>query len=323
MIFNSKQMIRHDFLKEADRAVSARFIRLSACFFLLLFASSVSAETVNPGIGMTGLVFDYTVTEGDSQTKVGARFGMEPRLLAKLNDLSVTAHLKLGQTLKIDNQHVVPAVLHDGILINLPQRMLFRMKGGELQAAYPVAVGRPSWPTPDGDFVIISREQDKTWFVPPSIQREMRLEGKPVLTGVPPGPDNPLGRYWLGLSLPGIGIHGTIAPQSIYDFRTHGCIRLHPDDIEALFQTVEKGEAGRIVYQPILLFPATDGRIFLEVHRDIYRQGVDSLKTAKELAYAAGVTDRIDWDKVASVIEAREGAAIDVALKIANSREEP
>jgi L,D-transpeptidase ErfK/SrfK len=298
-------------------------MRLSVWIFLLLFASSASAQTVKPGIGMIGSTFSYTVTEGDSQTKVGARFGMEPRLLAKLNDLSVTAHLQLGQALKIDNQHIVPEGLHDGILVNLPQRMLFRIKGGELQAAYPVAVGRPSWPTPAGDFVIISREQDKTWLVPLSIQREMRFEGKPVLTEVPPGPDNPLGRYWLGLSLPGIGIHGTIAPQSIYDFRTHGCIRLHPDDVEALFQTVEKGEVGRIVYQPILLFAAADGRIFLEVHRDIYRQGVDSLKTARELAYEAGVSETVDWDKVASVIEAREGVARDVTLTTGNSREEP
>lgn len=289
-------------------------MRPGAWVFLLLFIPSVMAQTVEPGAGITGSEFTYTVSDGDSQTRVGARFGMEPRLLAKLNGLSVTSQLKPGQVLKVDNQHIVPAVLYDGILINLPQRMLFRMKGGELQAAYPIAAGRPSWPTPVGEFVVMSREQDKTWFVPPSIQREMLLEGKPVLTKVPPGPDNPLGRYWLGLSLPGIGIHGTIAPQSIYHFQTHGCIRLHPEDVEELFDTVEKGESGRIIYQPILLFPSPDGRIFLEVHRDIYKKGVDSLKITRELALAAGVNDSIDWDKAASVIDVREGVARDVTL---------
>ena len=54
---------------------------------------------------------------------------------------------------------------------------------------------------------------------------------------MPPGPDNPLGKHWLGLSIHGYGIHGTIAPSSIYQFRTHGCIRLHPDDIAELFLT--------------------------------------------------------------------------------------
>ena len=56
----------------------------------------------------------------------------------------------------------------------------------------------------------------------------MRREDKVVLTQVPPGPENPLGKHWVGLSIPGIGIHGTLAPASIYHFQSHGCIRLHP-----------------------------------------------------------------------------------------------
>ena len=75
-------------------------------------------------------------------------------------------------------------------------------------------------------------QRHKEWIVPESIQEEMRREGKDVLTRVPPGPDNPLGRHWIGLSIGGIGIHGTIAPSSVYHFRSHGCIRLHPDDVE-------------------------------------------------------------------------------------------
>src|SRR5207244_4257585 len=66
-------------------------------------------------------------------------------------------------------------------------------------------------------------------------------QGKPVLTHVPPSPANPLGKYWLGLSIPGVGIHGTNAPSSIYNLQTHGCIRLHPDDIEKLRKSAIKG----------------------------------------------------------------------------------
>jgi L,D-transpeptidase ErfK/SrfK len=283
-------------------------------WLLLLAAMPAMAQEIQPGLAMTGSVFDYTVVSGDSLTGIGARFGMEPRLLARENGLKATAALKPGQTLKVDNRHIVPTELDEGIVVNLPQRMLFRIRAGEVQAAYPIAAGKPSWPTPLGDFVVATREKDKTWYVPPSIQREMAMEGKEVLEKVPPGPDNPLGKHWLGLSIPGIGLHGTIAPQSIYHFQSHGCIRLHPDDIAQLFDAVAKGDAGKLVYQPVLLYVALDGKVFLEVHRDIYKKGVDAHRMARELAEAAGVSDGIDWENAASVIDAREGLARDVTL---------
>lgn len=289
-------------------------IRQIGCLSLLLFSSCLMAQELYAGRDLTGGLFLYYVKAGDSLTSVGARFGMETKLLAQMNDLPAYASLKPGQTLEVDNRHIAPAVIDDGIVINLPQRMLFRSVGGKIQSAYPVALGKPDWPTPKGKFVILTREKDKTWLVPPSIQQEMLLEGKEVLERVPPGPDNPLGRYWLGLSLPGIGIHGTLAPQSIYRFASHGCIRLHPDDVEQLYRVVEKDEAGSLIYQPVLLFEAVDGRIFLEVHRDIYKKGVDANRMARELADAAAVTSRVDWGRAASVIAAHEGLARDVTM---------
>jgi L,D-transpeptidase ErfK/SrfK len=285
-----------------------------AWLLLLLFAPLAFAQTPLPGMAMTGAVFSYTVLPGDSLTGIGARFGMEPRLLAKVNGLRATAMLKPGQMLEVDNRHIVPASLDDGIVINLPQRMLYRLVGGEVQLAYPIAAGKPTWTTPRGDFVVSTRESDKTWLVPPSIQQEMALEGKEVLQKVPPGPGNPLGRHWLGLSIPGIGIHGTIAPQSIYHLQSHGCIRLHPDDVAELFEVVKKGDPGRVIYQPVLLYQAPGGTIFLEVHRDAYKKGVDAHRMAWELAESAGVYEMINWDTAALVIDAREGVARDVTL---------
>jgi L,D-transpeptidase ErfK/SrfK len=71
--------------------------------------------------------------------------------------------------------------------------------------------------------------------IPASIQGELRLGGKPVVARVPPGPANPLRKYWLGLSVAKYGIHGTNAPASISRFQTHGCVRMHAADIEVLF----------------------------------------------------------------------------------------
>jgi len=255
---------------------------------------------------------EYTVRAGDSLALIGARFGVAPRLVAAANGLRASDVLKPDTVLRIDHRHIVPAGAPDGILINIPQRFLFHVVDGQVRAAYPVALGRPDWRTPTGAFTVANKQQDKPWIVPKSIQEEMRREGKPVLTRVEPGPENPLGRHWIGLSLDSLGIHGTIAPTSIYGLRSHGCIRLHPDDVAELFDRVEVGTPGALIYQPALLAALPDGRVFVEVNPDAYRRGPEPLAHLKSLADRAGLSDRIDWGKVAAAVRDREGVAREV-----------
>lgn len=273
------------------------------------------AMAASPSLPITGGVFDYTVQSGDYLIRISARFGVTAAVLARDNGLKYDARLKPGQTLTIDNRHIVPERRQDDLLINLPQRMLYLFSMGELVAAYPVGLGKPSWPTPSGDFSVLDKAIDKTWRVPKSIQEEMRREGQAVKTEVPPGPDNPLGKYWLGIGLSGVGIHGTIAPASIYHFQSHGCIRLHPDDIEALFPQVETGTTGSIIYTPLLL-TESEGRIFIEAHRDIYGKSDVSIAALEELAQESMLNDRIDWARAAEVLEQQEGVARDVTLAV-------
>ena len=147
----------------------------------------------------------------------------------------------------------------------------------------------------------------------------MRRENKIVREEVPPGPDNPLGTHWLGLSLWGYGIHGTIAPSSVFHFQSHGCIRLHPDDVAELFDRVKVGTAGRIVYRPVLLAVIED-RILLEVHRDIYSRGIDPTQIVRELAEAHGLSQGIDWPAADAMIAAQDGLAQEVG-RLARNRE--
>jgi len=257
----------------------------------------------------------HVVARGDSLASIGARYGVSVRLITQENTLDPRKPLRPGQVLQVSARHVVPQPLDEGILINLPQRMLFLFRGARLASAYPVAVGRASWPTPTGHFRVLTRETDKTWIVPVSIQEEMRREGKPVLTRVPPGPDNPLGRHWIGLSLPAIGIHGTIAPASVYGFRSHGCIRVHPDDVAQLFDRVAIGEPGRIVYQPLLIAQGDDGRIWFEANPDVYRKGAGTLDDVRAWAVERGIApDSIDWRLVETMLRARDGLAREVGV---------
>jgi L,D-transpeptidase ErfK/SrfK len=263
---------------------------------------------------ITGDRWVHVVSRGESWTTIGARVGVDAAVLAARNGRTARVALKPGDVLGIDNRHIVPAHNEDGLIVNVAQRMLFYFTDGVLTAHYPVAVGRPDWPTPLGDFSIVAMETAPTWDVPVSIQREMRRAGRPGVTSVPPGPDNPLGQYWMGLSLGSIGLHGTTAPSSIYHFATHGCIRLHPDDVDDLFHRVNVGERGRIVYQPVLVaFDGTD--VYLEVHPDPYRRNGSPLLRALELLEQLGLQERVDLTEVLRVTRDAEGLATPVSTR--------
>jgi L,D-transpeptidase ErfK/SrfK len=151
------------------------------------------------------------------------------------------------------------------------------------------------------------------WLVPKSIQEEMAREGQVVRTRVPPGPDNPLGEFWIGLDAPGYGIHSTIAPASVYHFQSHGCIRLHPDDMARLFPNIPKGLAVSLIYMPVLI-DDDDGRVFAEVNADIYDLEPNPLSALHRLAEERKVTDKIDWPQVEELVRRHEGVAREVTL---------
>jgi L,D-transpeptidase ErfK/SrfK len=227
---------------------------------------------------LVGREFAYSMRPGDSLASVGARYGVDPAVLARQNGLPLGATIRAGRFLRIDNGHIVPRFREDGILINVPQRLLFYFESANLVAWYPVGLGNADWRTPRGRFFIATKEKDPVWDVPRSIQEEMRREGKRVQTRVPPGPRNPLGQYWMGLTPSSCGIHGTNAPSSVYRFQTHGCIRLHPDDVADLFLRVPIGTPVEIVYQPVLAARLEDGSLWVESHPDVYRRGQDPLR---------------------------------------------
>jgi lipoprotein-anchoring transpeptidase ErfK/SrfK len=118
------------------------------------------------------------------------------------------------------------------IIISIPDRKLALVEDDEIVKIYPVAVGRAYTPSPAGDFEIINRVVSPTYY------------HKHVV--IPPGPDNPLGTRWIGLSRKGFGIHGTNEPWSIGRAASHGCIRMRQSDLEDLFSRVRPGDTVEI-----------------------------------------------------------------------------
>ncbi|NOT16976.1 MAG: L,D-transpeptidase family protein [Sulfuriferula sp.] len=263
---------------------------------------------------MMGGVSSYTVQAGDTLNKISARFGVPKAVLLAENDLKPNAKLHKNSQLIVNNTHVVPVWMNDGITINLPQRMLYFFQDKHLVSSYPVGLGKPDWPTPTGKFKVANMQMDKDWLVPLSIQEEMRREGHTVITRLPSGPKNPLGRHWLGLSAAGYGIHGTSSPTSIYHFQSHGCIRSNPEDIAVLYQLVSVGTPVNLVYHTTMLAKTADGKLWLEVQPDVYQHGIDALGEVRAMAEKQHLVGKLDWQKVYDVVQQAQGIARDVGL---------
>jgi L,D-transpeptidase catalytic domain len=121
------------------------------------------------------------------------------------------------------------------VVVSLEDRKLALVEDGQITKIYTVAVGKPSSPSPVGTFRIERRVANPTY----------RHEGITVM----PGPHNPVGSRWMGLSVSGYGIHGTNEPRSIGKAASHGCIRMAKADLEEFYTLVAVGDTVQLIRQ--------------------------------------------------------------------------
>ncbi|HZC23999.1 MAG TPA: L,D-transpeptidase, partial [Candidatus Binatia bacterium] len=118
------------------------------------------------------------------------------------------------------------------VLVSLEDRQLAVIDSGNVIARFAVAVGAADSPSPTGQFRIVNRITNPTYYHPGSV--------------IPSGKNSPIGTRWVGLSQKGYGIHGTNAPRSIGQAASHGCIRLRNRDMERLFTLLRVGDVVEI-----------------------------------------------------------------------------
>jgi len=287
---------------------------MKALLILLLLVSLLLPSIAAADMIVGGEV-SYPTKKGDCLVLIGAKEGLDWETIAKENGIAPKNQCKINVQLTFTTRRIVPRTVEDGIIVNIPDRMLYFFKEGTLVSYFPVCLGSRDWQTPLGAFVIVGKEHDPTWHVPKSIQREMIKKHQVVKEVVPPGPDNPLGRLALETSLPGILIHETIWPTTIYQWRSHGCIRVMPENMEAgFFDLVARGTKGEIIYQPVSVAVTEEGRVFLQVDRDIYRMVKSLDEEVRGQIENRGLSDKVDWTKVEGVVKAKSGIAEDVSL---------
>lgn len=176
-----------------------------------------------------------------------------------------------GTPVVLPHLYLLPDAPRQGIVINVAEmRLYYYPKPAKGESAvvesYPISIGRSDWNTPLVTTKVTRKVVDPVWYPPASLKRERLQQGDPPLPDVVhPGPDNPLGQHALYLGTPSYLIHGTNKEYGIGMQVTHGCMRLYPEDIRHLYETVPVGTPVRIVNQPYKV-GWSEGVLYVEVH---------------------------------------------------------
>jgi L,D-transpeptidase ErfK/SrfK len=241
-----------------------------------------------------------------------------------------------GTRVVIPTQFVLPHAPQRGIVVNIAELRLYYFPDDGAGAAangtrrivtYPISIGQLDWSTPLGTTKVTGKVLNPSWYPPQSIRAEHAERDDILPRVVPPGPDNPLGKHALRLGLPSYLIHGTNMPSGIGMRVTHGCVRMFPWDIEALYKVVPIGTPVTIVNQPYKLGWTEQG-LYLEAHPPLAKdapKGTDepsrtdtaeadvplegSLTELTRAYVAATQTRRADmrWDLAETVIQSARG----------------
>jgi L,D-transpeptidase ErfK/SrfK len=230
-----------------------------------------------------------------------------------------------GKTLVVPDRHILPPGPREGIVVNLPEHRLYYYpkpkRGGPVEViTYPVSIGKMDWRTPLGLTHVIGKQKNPVWYPPESVRKEHAEAGDPLPPSVPSGPDNPLGLFAMRLAA-GNGtylIHGTNNPIAVGLAVTHGCIRMYPDDVAALFPLIPVGTPVRLINVPIKV-AWVDGELLLEAHPPVDAEGQsfepDIDQFAEMLRAAVGdTTVAIHWDYAREVLQKADGVIATVAL---------
>lgn len=175
---------------------------------------------------------------------LGERFRANPKLLRQLNPSVDWDNVAVGAVVRVPN-------VEQALVQRPPARLVVRLAARELEAEdatgavvahFPVSIARKVEKRPSGDLKITVVVRDPNYTFDPEVfpeSEEAKQLGRKLI--IPPGPNNPVGRAWIGLSLTGYGIHGTPDPEKVGRTESHGCFRLANWDALTLLDLVSVG----------------------------------------------------------------------------------
>ncbi|MDF2867893.1 MAG: hypothetical protein K0S11_1363 [Gammaproteobacteria bacterium] len=230
-----------------------KFFILSLSLLYSLIGRALVFPLPTVGTDLVGSTQVVEAQAGDSLASIGDRYDIGLQEMREANFASYfKVGLKVGDKVIVPTQFILPPI-RDGIVINLAELRLYYFPANRKEViTFPIAIGRQSWQTPVMMTRVVGKQKDPAWYVPKSIKEyTLRTKGKLLPDIMPPGPDNPLGKYKLQLAAPGYLIHGTNVPSSVGNRVSSGCIRMPAQGIETLYNEVELNTPVHIINQPI------------------------------------------------------------------------
>jgi L,D-transpeptidase ErfK/SrfK len=231
-----------------------------------------------------------------------------------------------GTDILLPGRRILPPGPHEGVVVNLPEHRLYYFpktrKGDKpVVITYPVSIGKMDWNTPLGETHVISKQKHPSWYPPESVRKEHLANGDPLPKVVPAGPDNPLGDYAMRLAVGGGSymLHGTNNPMAVGMAITHGCIRMYPEDVAALFPLVPVGTKVWLINDPVKV-AYVEGELLLEAHPPVDSEGQTTEPNlellSQQLDKAVGNdTAAIRWDLARDTLQAANGIPAVVGLQ--------
>jgi L,D-transpeptidase ErfK/SrfK len=231
-----------------------------------------------------------------------------------------------GTDILLPGTRILPPGPREGVVVNLPEHRLYyfpKTKKGEkpVVITYPVSIGKMDWSTPLGETRVISKQKNPSWYPPESVRKEHLANGDPLPKVVPAGPDNPLGDYAMRLAVGGGSymLHGTNNPMAVGMAITHGCIRMYPEDVAALFPLVPVGTKVWLINDPVKV-AYVNGELLLEAHPPVDAEGQTTEPNlellSQQLDKAVGNdTAAIRWDLARETLQAANGIPAVVGLQ--------
>lgn len=212
----------------------------------------------SPREGVVGNLLVTTVGADDTLPDIARRFNVGYEEIVRANPGVDPWVPGAGRDIVVPTRFVLPDAPHEGVVINVAAMRLYyypKVARGEPQVVFthPIGIGKVGWQTPEGTTKIVARVKDPVWVPPVSVRKEHLDNGDVLPPKVAAGPDNPLGAYMFRLGWPSYLIHGTNKPYGVGMRSSHGCVRLYPEDIAILYDTVPIGTPVRVVNQPLVV----------------------------------------------------------------------
>jgi L,D-transpeptidase ErfK/SrfK len=282
---------------------------------------------VAPDEDVVGAIQIVKTSKEDTLTDIARRFNVGYEEILRANPKVDPWLPGADRAIVVPTQFVLPDAPRTGVVINIAAMRLFYYpphKKGEPQVVitHPIGIGKMGWATPEGVTKIVRRQADPTWRVPASVIKEHREErGEELEKVIGPGPDNPLGKFAFYLQWPSYLIHGTNKPAGVGLRSSHGCIRLYPEDIAQLYESVPIGTQVRVVNQPFV-FGWHEGNLYMQPYDVLEDDARNWKKPRARLSKAINASqqkqlkahgEEVNWDLVATLSKDPRGLAIPVS----------